>query len=108
MYQLFPNCQIIDAIYIPPNVRSSENDALFAVVKDVTTNETKLQLIPNPLTEYWLHRNTYRDYQYKREAAPLSELDHYTCPVKDLYQSIAHSLGRYRLPPRPKQILESP
>ena len=52
MYQLFPNCQIIDAIYIPPNARSSENDALFAVVKDVTTNETKLQLIPNPPTEY--------------------------------------------------------
>ena len=108
MYQLLPNCQIIDAIYIPPNVRSSDSDALFAVVKDVTTNETKLQLIPNPQTEYWLHRNTYRDYQYKREAAPLSELDHCTSPVKDLYQSIARSLGRYRLPPRPKQILESP
>lgn len=94
MYDPYPNCVYLHGLYIPNTGDGS--DAALIVVKDVTTLETKIQIIDRPKYRVWVTKPGLRSFTDKRECCRQSECDMYLCSYQTRGEVIAKALGKYR------------
>ena len=99
----------IHGCYIPPD-RDTGDDAIAVTLQNVKTGETNLHIVPNPMVEFFVTKPKFRNHKFKKESAPITELNRYTCRYKDIKKKLAFALGvpatqRYI---RFKDLLDSP
>ena len=93
MYNPYPNCAYLHGLYIPNTGDGS--DAAVVVVKDVTTLETKIQIIDNPKYRLWVTKPGLRTFTNKRECCKQNECNMYLCSYQNRGEVIAKALGKY-------------
>ena len=68
-------------------------DALVANVKNIHTNESKLEIIRNASVPFWVTKKPMQNHVYKKECVPDSELDTFRCKFAELPTAVAKALG---------------
>lgn len=76
-------------------------------------NETKkitpkLKYFKNPKRSFWITKPKFRNHKFKREVAPISELDKYTCYNYELPDTITKALDIYSNSKNLKYLCKSP
>ena len=87
MYPTIADCQIIDGLYVPLNPNGG-GDALIATLRNLVTDETRLQIINHPSVEVWLEPKGTANYKDKREARDEVCLQRYVFPYAHLREHV--------------------
>ncbi len=102
-YNPRPGYQFIHGCYV-----NNDKDAVVADIKNLETGKSELAIVPNPVLPFWITKPGLRNYSSKREYSPISELDQFVTPYRNLNQAMCNALGYFGYAPRYNQILKSP
>ena len=77
--------------YIRPN--ESGQDAYVAFFKDIETGKSCMKVADNPMVNIYITKERFRNHMFKKECAPKTELDEYTCRYCDRADTIDRILN---------------
>lgn len=91
MYTTIADCQIIDGLYVPGD-NIGNGDAIIATLRNLTTDETRLQIIEHPAVEVWIEPEGTATYKDKREARDEVCLQRFVFPYARLREGVEKRL----------------